>query len=1107
MSMCLNPALRRAARTGVCRRALAAVAVLVFTLTAASSRAQPLVWDTTFDPVMVHRAGGTLAVHLALASDGGFLVHGDVMFLAGQRVPGIVRLGSDGTPDAGFAFAGEALRRGDLVVPLDGGRFLVVHRANPEDGAGEPVIRRYEASGALDSSYADVAISGGVVTVVMGTEGMSDGATVIYGRFSSVGGQAHAGLARFTHTGELDGAFAPDMVVPHAEVSDVARAPAGALIARVPVGGLRQTVVRIDAGGRPDPGFVSPQFPYGPMLLVQRDGRVIFGGSRPIRLGADGTADTGFQPLPSSGETMTSYSLEGAVELSSGELVLEVVSFSSWSHSRELLRATSEGVRIGPWSGSGALVGSTPDGRIITRVAGQAERIDRREGGIGFLTRAPEFGVYPGSGGGAVVLRPDIGFPGSVSAVEIDDAGGVWVAGPFSWIDGHARPGLARLGADGAVDAAFAPPTDLGRLWPGVRQPDGHVWVYAREPGDAWWRRLRRLAPDGSLASTGTVESDLGRSRARVLGLDREGRILAAVLESDSASSLRLARFDATTGALLATLPPVFGEGFISDELYDPRLVTEARELADGSIVFVGAFSRVDGQAASRLVRLKPDGTVDLDHLARVAAHGLFHVQALQRDGGALVLWYGTSHLPQRIIRLLPDGAVDPEFVLEGDEQPQSTLLPGLTVLPDGTIVRLRAPLERWRADGSRLLAGNAASGLAVLAVAQAADGDWVIGGEFGAKRLQALNTPGIVIPPVARVVAAGERVEFSVEIGDAGPATFQWQRDGVDIAGATRSALVIAATSSTDAGIYRVVIRVGSATYVSDGVTLSVRPSTAHLVNFSARSRVPAGGPPQIAGFVTTGAAPRRVLLRGVGLNIMGTTHPGTRLLDPAIALFAGETCLASDVRSARAPAMLELAEQVGAFDPKLWEVIPGVFINYDSALVADLTGGAYTLQTSSATNASGISLAEFYDAGTGPAPGFVRNVSLRGRTGPGADTLIGGFVVRGEGGLRLLVRVVGAELDRFGVAQVLANPRLRLYQGSMAIALNDDWDDRPAGELADLVATSRSVGAFSLVAGSRSAAVVAQVLPGAYTVHAESVAGLEGEVLLELFVIDDPG
>jgi hypothetical protein len=247
-------------------------------------------------------------------------------------------------------------------------------------------------------------------------------------------------------------------------------------------------------------------------------------------------------------------------------------------------------------------------------------------------------------------------------------------------------------------------------------------------------------------------------------------------------------------------------------------------------------------------------------------------------------------------------------------------------------------------------------------------------------------------------------------------------------------------------------------------------------------------------------------VLLRGVGLNLQRDTFVGTRLLDPAIALFSGENLLGRDAGSARTPAMLALAAQVGAFDPQDVQVVPGLFVNWDSALAWELGAGSYTLQTSSPLKTAGISLAEFYDAGEGAPVGFVRNLSLRGRTGPGVDTMIGGFIVRGEGGLRLLIRAVGAELAAFGVGGVLENPRVRLYRDSTAIAVDDDWDSRSATALAELTATSRSVGAFSLQPGSRSAALVAQVLPGTYTVHAESVAGVEGEVLLELYVVDEP-
>lgn len=1065
-------------------------------------RSQPLVWDETFAPEIVHRAGDEPEVRITAMADGAFLVTGNATHVDGQRIPGLVRLGADGEVDQSFVFGGEPLRPRDLVAPLEAGRFLVVHRADPADGAGPAVVRCYQASGRLDTLLSDVAIPG----LVTGAEPLPDGSVVVYGRFGSAGGYPRKGIARFTPAGALNTTYAPDLLGASPAVMDVAPAPGGAIAVRASADGSFWSVVlmRVDASGQVDPNFPVRRAPYGRMLLVQRDGRIIFGGVSPRRVGADGRDDEAFFPLPRPGETMTTYSLESGVELGNGELVFEIVAFGDWSITRSLVRYTSEGARLGTWPGSGTIVGTATAGHVLTRVAGSAEPADRIERWLGHPVRAPEFNVYADDGTSVLALRPDLGFPGAVSAVEIDPAGGVWVSGPFSWINGQARPGLAKLHGNGEVDTEFNPPADLGRLWPGVRLHDGHLWVYARETTDAWWRRLRRLAPDGSLAATGTVESDLGRARARLFGLDGEGRILAGVLTAAQGSPLRLARFDPNSGALLAMLAPQFGQSTFPSELHDPTVFTAARALADGAIVIAGPFATVDGSAAPRLARILPDGSVDRVYLDRIATLGIFRVEALLRDGGVLIQVYGPDYRPDRVVRLQTDGSVDPGFLLEVDGDAPDALPEGLVELPDGTLVSLHDPLRRWRADGSRVHTLNAASGATVRTVAQAEDGDWLVGGESGLRRLDALTAPGIVIPPVANSVAAGEPARFSVEVGDPGPATFQWQYDGVDIVGATRATLILAGTTARDAGRYRVIVRVGSATYISDDVALVVRPSTAHLVNFSARSHVPGDGPPQIAGFIVDSALPRRVLMRGVGLDISGATFLRTRLADPAVNLYRGNTLIASDAGSARSPEMLALAAEVGAFPPQNWEAIPGVFVNEDSALAVELSSGAFTLQTSSPTGASGISLAEFYDAGTGSGRGFVRNVSLRGRTGPGSATLIGGFYVRGEGGLRVLLRVVGSELEQFGVANVLPNPRLRLYQAATPVGLNDDWDERSADERAEVIAVSEAVGAFTLLPGSRSAAMVALVLPGAYTVHAETESGATGEVLLEVYVTE---
>jgi hypothetical protein len=129
------------------------------------------------------------------------------------------------------------------------------------------------------------------------------------------------------------------------------------------------------------------------------------------------------------------------------------------------------------------------------------------------------------------------------------------------------------------------------------------------------------------------------------------------------------------------------------------------------------------------------------------------------------------------------------------------------------------------------------------------------------------------------------------------------------------------------------------------------------------------------------------------------------------------------------------------------------------------------------------------------------VRNISLRGQTGPGALVLTAGFVLRGNGPLRLLIRGLGPALVQFGVGDAVADPRLALYGSGLNTPLleNDDW----AGEAA-LGEAARQVGAFTLPADSRDAAVIATLEAGVYAAQLIAPGGTTGTGMIEIFVLE---
>jgi hypothetical protein len=99
-----------------------------------------------------------------------------------------------------------------------------------------------------------------------------------------------------------------------------------------------------------------------------------------------------------------------------------------------------------------------------------------------------------------------------------------------------------------------------------------------------------------------------------------------------------------------------------------------------------------------------------------------------------------------------------------------------------------------------------------------------------------------------------------------------------------------------------------------------------------------------------------------------------------------------------------------------------------------------------------------------------------------PGQGALIAGFVVSGNTSKKLLIRGVGPTLSSFGVSGTLADPMLRIVRSdNVVIRENDNWE--VGNDVALLADAAAKVSAFSLVSGSKDAAILINLPPGAYT------------------------
>lgn len=203
-------------------------------------------------------------------------------------------------------------------------------------------------------------------------------------------------------------------------------------------------------------------------------------------------------------------------------------------------------------------------------------------------------------------------------------------------------------------------------------------------------------------------------------------------------------------------------------------------------------------------------------------------------------------------------------------------------------------------------------------------------------------------------------------------------------------------------------------------------------------------------------------------------------------------ELAVADPTQAASAPIAVEFDAAASA----LVEADPGV-------TVVQL---APTLRLSvDVRGARGRTFRARFSAAPTAAPAALVNLSTRAYHAGGDETIIAGFVIGGTGTKRLLVRAVGPTLGAFGLGGTLPNPRLALVnQAGATVAENDDWGTSP--DAAALAALFPVAGAFALGAGSRDAAVVATLPPGAYSAVVRSADRTAGVALLELYDLE-PG
>jgi hypothetical protein len=259
------------------------------------------------------------------------------------------------------------------------------------------------------------------------------------------------------------------------------------------------------------------------------------------------------------------------------------------------------------------------------------------------------------------------------------------------------------------------------------------------------------------------------------------------------------------------------------------------------------------------------------------------------------------------------------------------------------------------------------------------------------------------------------------------------------------------------------------------------IHPTPTKVLNISTRSFVGAGDNVMIGGFIVTGTAPKKIIVRAIGPSL----PLDGKLNDPVLELYdaSGALLAANDNWQDSPDKQAIIATTIPPADP------------HESAILRTVVPGAYTAVLRGVAGATGIALVELYDLDSG-ADSALANISTRGPVTGGDQLLIAGVIVSGNSASNEAIRAIGPSLTSAGIANALADPVLELHDHAGDLVMtNDNWQsDANAGAL-------RSIGLAPT--NAHESALIQPLGPGAYTAVVSGGGNTTGVALVEVYAV----
>lgn len=586
---------------------------------------------------------GSFITSTVVQKDGKMLIAGE-FYQDSAVVMHLARLHVDGKIDESFVTGIGPNKIISALALQPDGKVVVVGDFTKFDTTEARYIVRLDTNGIVDTTFKSKV---GLDKKIMAIQLQSDGKIIVAGDFTKYDSTAKGRIARLNQDGSLDANFGLG-----AGANNTINAIAIQADGKILLGGLFTSlnnklvnyVSRLNGEGNLDPTFNVGAGANNIIhtVAVQSDNRSIIGGSFTTynngsrnylaRLNANGSLNTSFNLGSGASLTVNTSQLQR-----DGKVIVGGV-FTSYNGvvKNRVMRLHPDGradVTFGIGTGVDAAVYASAiqsNGKVI--IGGDFSKYNEQK--INSIARINTDGTldtsfHVGTGARKNISSAQVQV---VLATTVQKDGKILIGGQFISYNGVDKRYLARLNADGVLDASFYTGTGLNDYVTSIVQQD-----------------------DGKLLVGGNFTIYNGRRINRILRLNTDG-----------------------------TIDTLFKVGNGANAKVTTMVVQH-----DGKILVGGDFTSFNNITKGHLVRLNPDGSVDDTFASNQGATGAIHAIAVQPQDHKIIIagnFYSYNGIDRKsIARVLENGDLDEPFNPDGLGANNTVYT--LTVQPDEKLI------------------------------------------------------------------------------------------------------------------------------------------------------------------------------------------------------------------------------------------------------------------------------------------------------------------------------------------------------------------------------------------------------------------------------------